>query len=507
MTLLIVDDEWYAVKGISEGIDWRETEIDEVLEAFSAQEALRILEERRVDVLLCDIEMPEMNGLELSHRWAERSPGTKIIFLTGHASFPYANEAVRLKAFDYILKPVEHSALVQAVNRAARQAQSDAARESDALRWQAYSARLAAELPEHTRLFWRNVIDNRLNRESIRAWLTLQGQGVQAPGLVTPLALWVDDEGLRTQEETLLRLALEERLDEGMLRAFPGCRLRDPELETLVLLYGALPEDFAGRAKELLAAVQKDLGCQLHWRLGETALPESLWWSVHRLRAGAGRTLPRGRGCADAVDWEALLSGTPAEQVHARADQVFADLMQESRPLRMQGELMRLCGAALRIADQCGTAQDQARARVQGLLSGEGAPDDLLREVHSLLDQCMQEIHACPDSDNAQIAAACRYIQTHLRESLTRDRIAAQVFLHPAYLSRLFRHELGITLTDYIAAARIREACRLLRSPAVKVGAVGAQVGYPQFSYFCRVFRRVMGMSPQEYRQRNAPEA
>ena len=122
MTLLIVDDEWYAVKGISEGIDWRETEIDEVLEAFSAQEALRILEERRVDVLLCDIEMPEMNGLELSHRWAERSPGTKIIFLTGHASFPYANEAVRLKAFDYILKPVEHSALVQAVNRAARQA-------------------------------------------------------------------------------------------------------------------------------------------------------------------------------------------------------------------------------------------------------------------------------------------------------------------------------------------------------------------------------------------------
>ena len=77
MTLLVVDDEWYAVKGISEGIDWRGTEIDEVLEAFSAAEAMRILQERRVDVLLCDIEMPEMSGLELSRWCASHTPGIK----------------------------------------------------------------------------------------------------------------------------------------------------------------------------------------------------------------------------------------------------------------------------------------------------------------------------------------------------------------------------------------------------------------------------------------------
>ena len=87
MTLLVVDDEWYAVKGISEGIDWRGTEIDEVLEAFSAAEAMRILQERRVDVLLCDIEMPEMSGLELSRWCASHTPGIKILFLISLVPF------------------------------------------------------------------------------------------------------------------------------------------------------------------------------------------------------------------------------------------------------------------------------------------------------------------------------------------------------------------------------------------------------------------------------------
>ncbi len=506
MTLLVVDDEWYAVKGISEGIDWRGTEIDEVLEAFSAAEAMRILQERRVDVLLCDIEMPEMSGLELSRWCASHTPGIKILFLTGHASFPYANEAVRLQAFDYILKPVDHETLTQAVCRAARQARSDAAREKDALRWQEYSARLAAERPEHTRLFWRNVIDNRLNRESIHAWFAAEAGGAQPmPALVTPVAIYVDDEDLSTEEEALLRSALEEKLDQDLLQtARPGCRLRDPELETLLLLYGPWKTEIEASLHEGLAAIQKSLRCRLHWRAGETAAPEELWWSVYRLRRGAERTLPRGQGMADALDWETMLATTPEEQVHARADRVFAEAGEEGRTLRLQGEVLRLCGAARRIGDRCGVPTEAAQARVRELLAlgGECTPA-LLQAVHRLLDACMQDLHACPDSDNAQIAAACRYIHTHLRQNLTRENIAAQVYLHPAYLSRLFKHEMGVTLTDYIAKARIDEACRLLRAPSVKIGAVGAQVGYPQFPYFCRVFRRITGMSPQAYRQKD----
>lgn len=183
MKLLVVDDEWYAVKGISTGIDWASTDVDTVLEAFSAQEAMHLLDTNEIDVMICDIEMPDTSGLELAHWCMENHPSVKIIFLTGHASFPYASEAVRLKAFDYILKPVDHTILLHTVLAAMAQAQDEYERDHDVERWKDYQSRLESELPERTRLFWRNVIDNRLKQESIRTWLSLAGYPIGYPGI------------------------------------------------------------------------------------------------------------------------------------------------------------------------------------------------------------------------------------------------------------------------------------------------------------------------------------
>ena len=499
MTLLILDDEWYAVKGISQGIDWSPVGIDTVLEAFNAADALELLEQQPVDVILCDIEMAEMNGLEFARICAERQYAAKIIFLTGHADFSYANEAVRLKAFDYVLKPVDHQILRETVRKALEQAQMDGEKENAAEKWREYQSRLEAQRPERTRLFWRNVIDNRLGRESIRSWLGLQEAPQEMPTLVTPAAVWMDDGGGTTQEENVLSFVLGEKLEEMLLSKYEGCLLPDPELESVLLIYGT-PLGLENCLGKICQQLSEELGRQVSFRLGEAAAPETLWWAVRCLRTGVLHTFAGEDSQPERMDWEEALTTQTAEQAHAQADQVFGEIAASARKLRFQAEVQRLRGAMLSLADRYHFSQETVQM-ILALQDTQELTEEFLNHLHQVMDVCFAEIHACPRSDNALITRCEQYIRAHLAQELSRETLAAQIYLHPAYLSRLFKRETGVTLSDYIASERIKAACRLLEDPAIKIGAVAGQVGIPQFSYFCRVFRRIMGMSPQEYRQ------
>lgn len=113
MHILIVDDEYYIVQGIIDGVDWDALGIDKVSSAFSMAQAQEVFLSGTVDLLLTDIEMPKSSGLELI-RWANAQGYTPVsLILTGHQLFDYAKEAVHLHCFGYILKPVSMPALTK----------------------------------------------------------------------------------------------------------------------------------------------------------------------------------------------------------------------------------------------------------------------------------------------------------------------------------------------------------------------------------------------------------
>lgn len=113
MHILIVDDEYYIVQGIVDGVDWNALGIDKVSSAFSMAQAQEVFRSEPVDLLLTDIEMPKSSGLDLI-RWAASEGYTPVsLILTGHQLFDYAKEAVHLHCFGYILKPVSISALTK----------------------------------------------------------------------------------------------------------------------------------------------------------------------------------------------------------------------------------------------------------------------------------------------------------------------------------------------------------------------------------------------------------
>lgn len=119
MNVLIVDDQPEVVDSMLSGVKWERLDVENVYTAYSVKEAQGVFERKHVDILLCDIEMPPTNGIALLRWVREHYAGVVCIFLTAHAEFEYAQEAVKLGSFDYILQPAPYSEIEAAVERAA----------------------------------------------------------------------------------------------------------------------------------------------------------------------------------------------------------------------------------------------------------------------------------------------------------------------------------------------------------------------------------------------------
>ena len=118
MNLLIVDDQLSVISGLRNNIHFKDLGFDEVLSATSADEAMKILSDRPVEVMLTDIEMPEKNGLQLNEEVQKQYPDILRIVLTSHAVFSYAKESVRLGCFDYIVQPAPITEIEEALRKA-----------------------------------------------------------------------------------------------------------------------------------------------------------------------------------------------------------------------------------------------------------------------------------------------------------------------------------------------------------------------------------------------------
>lgn len=125
MKLLLVDDEIFAVQGIVDSVNWEQLGIDEVLTASSMKSAIRVLGENKIDIALCDIEMPNGTGIDLVQYIKSEMPYEILcIFLTAHSNFDFAQQAVRLGCFDYILKPAKPETIEEVLIKAVEQIDS-----------------------------------------------------------------------------------------------------------------------------------------------------------------------------------------------------------------------------------------------------------------------------------------------------------------------------------------------------------------------------------------------
>lgn len=154
MTLLIVDDEYYSVENLKKKLNWSLLGFDSVITAYSAKQAEDQLASQPVDLMIADIEMPHGSGLDLLAWMRERLYETECIFLTCHAKFDYAANAIKLGSLDYLLKPVDKESLLNSVNKAVDRINSRKKKEEES-REAKYWKRSETN---RQMIFWRRVI-------------------------------------------------------------------------------------------------------------------------------------------------------------------------------------------------------------------------------------------------------------------------------------------------------------------------------------------------------------
>lgn len=523
---LIVEDERMTRETLRNLVPWSRLGVDEVETARDGVDALEKVARRMPDLVVCDVRMPRMGGLEFARIVRERNPACGIIFLSGYSEKEYLKAAIRLHAADYLDKPVNLQEVSAAVERNVRAIRDRASSSAEAERARKVLFDLEPLLRE---ALAAELVRPGADLDVIR---TRHEPGVVGPFLAGPLrAAVVELEAAAGRElpaEARFREAVrgvnEAPRAVGALAAWQagpgrmGLLAAGPELVSR-------EEGFDGELEGLLPGLGRALG-------------------EVQLRFGVGPALPADQAPAS---WARALAALGA-QFYAPAQRILrprsggADAasfhLDEAFPSQLRGLLWTgdLDGAAAALrgleargraaADPDTAAVREAYRRALCVLL-EQAPgwepaevrieqermQDAVRAARSLdalaaLAEATLKRCFAPGSGGAaaerRIARIKDYIRAHHADpDLLVETIAADAGLSESYLCTVFKQGCGITVKDHLTQVRIERAKELLRDTRDKLQAIALQVGFRDANYFSTVFKREVGITPREYRERS----
>ena len=513
MRALIVDDEVYAVEAIQEMVEWDKTGIDEVIPAYSMKQAQRILAEKPCEILVCDIEMPRGSGLELLSWVREQGIDTVAIFLTSHANFNYANQAIKLGTFDYVLKPADPSELQKVLARAVERVREDRERKKrlqQAAYWDdSYTQRVEE--------FVLRVADGRIpaDQEEIRRQAGLahiEGVEIEADYYLLLVQLRAETEDEKEWGKGLIECGLKNILAETLYPLDQGKRPMPviPQLTprhylALVRDRGEGDDRFMGLCRSALAACISAMPSAVTFYPGGPVPACRFAAETEELLRRASDNIlydntiylpPAGEKLSqEQRRWQRVLEeGADADELGALLDRAARGGLLTRTYLRQMYELTR---GYIGQGDPAAGGARPDMEKLQATASMDGMKDWLERALSRI-----PEREPAERADTRDVVEQVRrYIREHLNEELGRTELAQLVFLNPDYLSHIFRERAGMPLVDFITAERMKKAKELLTSTDLPIRDVALAVGYANISYFSRQFKRSQGQTPLEFRK------
>ncbi|ANE45303.1 hypothetical protein SY83_01980 [Paenibacillus swuensis] len=533
MNVLIVDDEIYAVKGLRSGVRWDVIGVNQVFEAYHTAMAQDVLTQDPVDIMICDIEMPGGSGLDLMAWVDAQGLALETIVLTCHSEFSYAQKALQLGGCDYMLKPVVYTelemALMKAMEKAEerkRMSQSDEEYREIAERWNSHKPLLIER-------FWQDVLERRTarNMEAMKDSLLRYGITLDVNLISKVRLVFISVEGwekpLNDWDEDILEFAVLKAAEEMILEQMPGHAVKDPRGNVMLILYAGECEPESVLTEQLcsewIAACKAYFYCKVSCYVGNTVPLAEILTSYLGLRDMEYRNVTRTNEVifyetGAPVTSEEVESGGHHKQlewadlveegdVHAIMHQLDVKLS-EGDGQRMTVETLTMLYHALLQAVYYVLQRKGFSAQLLYEKGMSSDPHAVTRSVPQFKRWAEEFIQAASSLWSAPVPAESpvvlklkAYIAAHLSEELSREELAAHVYLNPAYLSRLFRKETGEVLTDYILQQKMHRAASLLTETDQSISEVAAALGYGNFSYFARLFRKVYGHNPHDYRK------
>jgi two-component system response regulator YesN len=533
--LLVVDDETNIREGMANAVPWERHGVRLVGQAADGGEALARCRELAPDIVITDIRMDGLGGLDFAARLREERPEVRIVFVTGYDTFEYAQRAVDLRASAFLVKPVLPEELAAAVRRIVEEL-DEARRVREKI--ENFDRLLEAHrgpLEEHLAT---DLLEGRVaGREELERRRQFLGPTLEGPAFAAAVFAFDDRAALASlgSRELHGRLAALREIAAGHLGGrWEAHTVFLSDHTVAAVISGDFGASHKGRqrlhrqleiARDAAAA---NLGSTVTVGCGGVVTDVLL---VHRSYAEAVRCLefraasgPSSLitaddaaamdGAAPVYPWEAEVetSTAIAEEDAERAARGIAGFCGELARLRLddrrlQRVLGQLTAAVARQFMAKGVDLHETAAAgaldPRELLDREGSLEGVCHRLAELVRGSLGELGSRRQRSVRRVVELAReYLgRNYARADLSLVGVAESLGLSPAYFSRLFHRETGESYVDHVIGLRIAEAKRLLRITAARVADVGATVGYQNPQYFCTIFRRIVGSSPAEYRE------
>ncbi len=517
MNILIVDDQSYVVQGIRAGVRWEHLPADHIYEACSSGQAIEIMKNNTVDIVVTDIEMPYISGLDLAEWIASNRPDTAVIFLTAHADFSYAQQAIKIGCYDYIVQPVDYGRLEECIwNVMQKVIEQRNLKDvyAQGMKWKT----MKKELQEN---FWRKIVLSRgklpflrIEQESRNVELTLNWEDryrlvlINVLSQVESLSHW---RGNDPNQE--LELLMRERID-GRLPVV--CHLMMDEVTTLYIMKDSpLIEDMEAFVRTAKDKCQCGLACYLSAAAGISELYLCME-EIDALREknvgpyngvfqkNEGGEKPAAVKIPPSGYWMAYLAAHEEEKVSGEVDDLIAGAetggtMDEKFLIALAQSLLHAYYMRLK-----SIGIDENSVEQTELLDALKECARSIKNMHYFVQVLLEKNKEISWKKSADAEDTVRrikeYIDANLDHELSRQEIADHVFMSKDYISHLFKRQENIGLVDYMNNRKIEQAKNLLRNTNIPVTLIAKKVGVPNYSYFCKMFKRQVGMSASEYR-------
>lgn len=540
--LLFVDDEEFIVQGLVQLIEEQSLADVEVCSAYSAHEALTIMRQSRIDIVITDIEMPKMNGLELQKEIRKQWPNCKVIILTGYDEFTYAHEAIRNQGFDYLLKTESDEVIVRTIKNALQELSSQVTIER--LISSAKLQRVEA-LPSLRKDFFTELLSGKL---SLLKSLNVSFSELQVPldGNSPVLAVlgridrWPP--GFALPDQALMRFSIQ-----NIAQEFFGtsARMLSFELSKNELIWLIQPMEinssgtmFHRFVSGSLESTQFTCGKLLKMGISFVYGSELLEW---RLIAEKFDELKRMMNSSLGMGKELLLTDTvyrervlQAQNEYPRHIRMQLRTLQDLNESLVQGDRRTFFEGfdeLIHLAEREPVYGHKLKMEltayfsylfisftnswaVEDRIGHETASDMLLHlltfrswedaksEFHELANLIFtHRSNRLRQIENDLIGTVREYIQLHLSEDLSLTKIADVVSLSPSYLSRVYKQSTGNALSEDIADIRLKKSIEMLKQPHYRMHEISAALGFVSDNYFYRFFKKHMNVTPQEFRE------
>lgn len=524
---LIIDDEPIVREGIARTINWEEYGFELVGVCRDGREGLRGVEELHPDVILSDVCMPFVDGLELAATVAAQYPRIKTILLTGYDEFEYAQEAVRLNVRDFILKPITAAELRGVLEKLRQELDEEHAHFQNRERQR---QQLQESLPLLQERFLNSLI--RQSTAATDAFQRAELLDLSLPGPRYQLLLCDQDREASTisAEERLTEITMQHEIAKGVCES--GEVVVFGALNDLVVILVSLSEQeealpkSLGIAEKVSEHVERTLRCTVSIGIGDVVsslseLPRGFETArvalEQRFVLGPRQILSmeqvRGNSHPPSVP-QPMEKQNEFIQALKTADSVgaMAAVRGILDPIVSMGDINSLLVVTNRILADALNTLDALEVEYRGMAEVGDNPFETLgkmktiQEIYDWFEHFIRHAtHALESRREQHSLSKARSAEQYIREmyhnkSLGLQDVCAALSVSKSYLTMVFKKHTGMTIVEYLTEVRMEEAKALLRGSDLRVYEIAERVGYRDAQYFSLTFRKQVGQSPSEYR-------